>query len=136
MSDLLIDTHVLLWLNFSPEKLSSNLLEVLEDTHNQIAVSMISFWEISLKYQLRKLSLFGVLPQDLLSATRQMGIEISDIAAETFATFFQLPLVAGHQDPFDRLIIWQCITQNKTLVSHDRKFQDYQDFGLKILGQQ
>jgi PIN domain nuclease of toxin-antitoxin system len=132
MSDLLIDTHILLWLNFSPEKLSTNLLEQLQDKNHRVSVSVISFWEISLKYQLGKLNLCGVLPQDILSATQQMGIETAALAPEVFTSFYQLPLLDGHKDPFDRLIIWQCIAQNKILVSHDAKLKDYTDFGLKI----
>ncbi len=130
MNNFLIDTHVFLWLNFSPEKLPQTTLKLLQDTKNQVSVSVISFWEISLKYQLGKLSLSGVLPQELLQAAEHMGIQIANITPNEFATFFQLPSVDGHKDPFDRLIIWQCINQNKTLVSHDSKLDGYVQLGL------
>jgi PIN domain nuclease of toxin-antitoxin system len=129
----LIDTHVFLWLNFSPEKLSQSTCEHLQDRKNEVFVSVISFWEISLKYQLGKLSLSGILPQELLSATEQMGIQVANIASHEFATFCQLPSVDGHKDPFDRMIIWQCIVQNKILVSHDAKLNDYIKLGLHVL---
>lgn len=133
MNNFLIDTHVFLWLTFSPEKLSNNILKQLQDRKNQVSVSAISFWEISLKYQLGKLHLSNTLPHELLHAAKQMGIRILDTTAKELATFFQLPSVEGHKDPFDRLIIWQCITQNMTLVSHDTKLSCYTDLGLKVL---
>lgn len=133
MNNFLLDTHVFLWMNFSPEKLDPKLLKQLQDRENHISVSVISFWEISLKYQLGKLSLSGVLPHELLQAAHDMGIEIANITPEEFATFFKLPLDSNHRDPFDRLIIWQCITQNKTLVSHDSKFNNYKNFGLQVI---
>ena len=133
MNNFLIDTHVFLWLHFSPEKLPKNTINQLEDRKNQVSISVISFWEISMKYQLGKLSLSGILPNELLDTTEQMGIEIANITPKEFATFFQLPSVDGHRDPFDRMIIWQCITQNRILVSHDSKLDNYLELGLNVL---
>ena len=62
-----------------------------------------------------------------------MGIYIANITSDEFAGFYQLPLIEGHKDPFDRLIIWQCISQSKVLVSHDYKLDAYVHFGLHVL---
>ena len=132
MHSFLIDTHILLWLFFSPEKLSKRTLKHLEDPKNQISVSSVSFWEISLKYRLGKLGLEGVLPNELPSLATQMGIHIVNITADEFASFYQLPLMKEHKDPFDRMIIWQCICQKMVFVSHDSKFEEYDCFGLKL----
>lgn len=131
--NLLIDTHIFLWLAFSPEKLSDTTLNHLQDKRNQVSISVISFWEISLKYQLGKLSLSGILPNQLLGAAEQMGISVADITSNEFATFFQLPSVYNHKDPFDRLIIWQCISQSRTLVSYDSHLDSYIELGLRVL---
>ena len=133
MNDFLIDTHIFLWLTFSPEKLSSTTLEQLQNRQNQVLVSAVSFWEISLKYQLGKLHLSGISPHELLPVAHQMGLKILDFSTQELATFYQLPLIEGHKVPFDRLIIWQCITQNKTLVSHDAKLTGYQTIGLNVI---
>jgi len=133
MRNFLIDTHVLLWLIFSPEKLPSQTRKYLEDPQNQVSVSSISFWEISLKYRLGKLILSGVLPNELPHLVTQMGIQIANITPNEFASFYQLPLVEEHKDPFDRLIIWQCISQQMVFVSHDSKLDAYADFGLNYI---
>lgn len=44
----LLDTHVWFWWVSSPELLSNAQREFLEKTTDQIAVSIISLWEISL----------------------------------------------------------------------------------------
>lgn len=92
MNNFLIDTHVFLWLNFSPEKLAQNLLDQLQDRKNQVSVSVISFWEISLKYQLGKLSLSGILPDELLDSAKQMGIPVANLSPNEFASFLNYPL--------------------------------------------
>ena len=132
MCNFLIDTHVLLWLIFSPEKLPKETLKKLEDQKNQVSVSSISFWEISLKYRLGKLKLSGILPHELPNITTQMGIRIANITPNELASFYQLPLVEEHKDPFDRLIIWQCISQKMMFISHDSKLDCYTHFGLLI----
>ncbi len=133
MRNFLIDTHVFLWLSFSPEKIPAQTLALLADPQNQVSVSAISFWEISLKYRLGKLILNGILPDELPNLATQMDLHIINITAEEFASFYKLPLVEEHKDPFDRMIIWQCIAQKMVLVSHDAKFNSYADFGLHVL---
>ena len=129
----LIDTHVLLWLLFRPNKLLATQLSILVDPENTIYVSSISFWEISLKYGLGKLDLSGVLPKDLPEYAKKMDIKVLDIQVEEFATYYQLPSIKKHKDPFDLMLIWQAINNNLVLVSVDSKFRAYLDHGLKLL---
>ena len=133
MFNFLIDTHVFLWLIFSPDKLSKKTLKQLEDQKNRVSVSSISFWEISLKYRLGKLGLTGVLPNELPDLANKMNINIANITADEFACFYKLPLVNEHKDPFDRLIIWQCISQQMLFVSHDDRVTQYSQHGLNFL---
>ena len=51
----LIDTHILFWSLFDPKKINDKIKGFLINTNNTIYVSKISFWEISLKYSLRKI---------------------------------------------------------------------------------
>ena len=127
----LLDTHCLLWAIFSPEKLSKSTREKIKDAENDISVSVISFWEISLKYALRKLELTNSAPEDLPEITQKMGIEVLPIDRHEAASFHKLPRLA-HKDPFDRLIIWQAIQKKLTLISSDREFRQYQRLGLKL----
>lgn len=129
----LIDTHIVLWLLFNPAKISDDKLSILEDPENEIYVSSLSFWEISLKYGLGKLDLSGVLPQDLPELVQKMDINILETHAEEFTGYHKLARVDKHKDPFDRMIIWQAICHDFVLISVDNKFKVYTKFGLKIL---
>ncbi len=45
----LIDTHILIWLAVSPEKILKDIMDLLENKANEVYVSTISFWEIAIK---------------------------------------------------------------------------------------
>ena len=128
----LLDTHTFLWTAFSPDKLSSKARDEISSAANQVYISSVSFWEISLKYTLGKIELTACTPADMPDIAAQMGIEILQLGALETASFYQLPKVA-HKDPFDRMIIWQAIQQQLTLVSKDANFPEYRQFGLKVL---
>jgi PIN domain nuclease of toxin-antitoxin system len=128
----LIDTHTFLWSIMDPDRLGLKARDILEEPDNRIFVSVISFWEISLKYALGKISLINVLPEQLPEAAKQMDFETLTLSAAEAATFYRLPNV-GHKDPFDRLIIRQAIQNKLPLISKDKKFRDYNALGLKLI---
>ncbi len=127
----LVDTHILLWSLLDSGRLSNNILHLYDDA-DEVAVSNISFWEISLKYRLGKLELKGITPDDLLVAARESHFKIIDIDAETMASLHQLPL-RNHRDPFDRILIWHAIRNQTTLLSRDNAFEAYWQDGLRLI---
>jgi len=114
----LLDTHALLWALFSPEKLGAEARRILRNRENAVAVSVVSFWEISLKYAIGKLELEGIHPEELPEVTREMDIAIVPIDPAEAAAFHRMP-VTVHRDPFDRLIAWQAISRSMCLVTRD-----------------
>ncbi len=128
----LLDTHAFLWAVFSPVKLSRRARAVIVEKSNTVAVSSISFWEISLKYSLGKLVLENTSPEQLVPAAREMGLEIVDPSAEESASFHRLPR-AAHRDPFDRMLAWQAIGREWILITKDGALPAYRDAGLKTL---
>jgi PIN domain nuclease of toxin-antitoxin system len=129
----IIDTHIFLWLLFEPKRVPKNVLDTLKSPSNKVSITSISFWEISLKYNLGKLELNGITPDELPKMAEKMGIETQEISAKDMASFHKLEKNSKHKDPFDRIIIWHCITHEKTLISLDGKFDSYEEFGLKVL---
>ncbi len=128
----LIDTHVLLWALFEPKRISLPAKKAVETVSNEVFVSAVSFWEISLKYQLGKLELNGCFPDELPEQVRAMGLEIEEVSADLMASFYRLP-VEKHKDPFDRLLAWQAIQEGMVLITKDPAFSTYQSAGLKTL---
>lgn len=44
-----------------------------------------------------------------------------------------LPWKENHKDPFDRMLVYQCINQNITLISKDNKMRLYKEDGLDCI---
>ena len=128
--NLLLDTHGFLWSLFTLGKLSRAAVREIKSPNNDVAVSVVTFWEISLKYALGKLELTGVKPEELPHFAGQMNLEILPITAAEASSFHKLPRLS-HKDPFDRIIIWQAIQRKMNLVSKDRDFKAYRKFGLR-----
>ncbi len=128
----LLDTHVFLWAVFEPDRLSEKARQAIGDPDNTVYVSSATYWEISLKYALGKLVLTNVLPDALPDTSRQMDFEIMDVDADTASTFYRLPRTK-HKDPFDRLVVWQAIKKNVTLITKDKGIGVYRKLGLKTL---
>jgi len=131
MSGYLLDTHSFLWSVLQPEKLSQQAVAILENVDNKIFVSGITFWEISLKYSLGKLTL-GCKPDDLLKIADDMELEKISLTLEEAALFYQLPKQL-HKDPFDRMLIWQAISRDLVLISKDGQFDNYSQYGLHVI---
>ena len=124
---ILIDTHVLLWYLNGDEKLSPSIISILEDDENQIAISVVSLWEFTIKFSLGKLKLKSPITlDDIKHYIESRNVDIVNIDLDSLVTLFQLPYHEDHSDPFDRMLIAQSMTKNFTVISVDKHFKFYQ----------
>ncbi|MFP4035958.1 MAG: type II toxin-antitoxin system VapC family toxin [Desulfobacteraceae bacterium] len=129
---LLLDTHAFLWTLFAPENLSKKAARAVEKPGSEVSVSVVTFWEISLKYGLGKIELAGVGPEDLPAAAEQANLAILEMSPDEASSFHRLPR-GKHKDPFDRLLVWQALQRDLILVSKDGSMDLYAGLGLKRL---
>jgi PIN domain nuclease of toxin-antitoxin system len=125
---LLLDAHALLWFLAGDSKLGMKALACIQDTRNILFVSPATLWEIGIKDTLGKLTLperFENLFPERLEAS---GILILPILIPHLHRHRALPF--HHNDPFDRLLIAQALTEDLTLVSCDSELAAY---GVKLL---
>ncbi|MBN1499109.1 MAG: type II toxin-antitoxin system VapC family toxin [Spirochaetes bacterium] len=127
----LLDTHVFLWSLFDTSKLSKSVKDIMLNENNDLFVSSISFWEISLKYSIGKLKLENVKPDELPLYAEKSGFEILNFDELTAAAFYKLPCL-DHFNPFDRMIIWQSINSDMIIISKDEKFKEYIQHGVRL----
>lgn len=127
-----MDTHVFLWVVLTPKKVSKKVKDILLDPEPTKYISAITFWEISLKFSLGKIYLEGVVPDKLPFIAQDTGFKILNLGSQTASTFHKLPKI-GHKDPFDRMLAWQAIREEYTLLTADKEFSDYIEHGLKII---
>ncbi len=127
----LLDTQHLLWLFIEPEKIKKNRIAVIAAESNVVYFSQVSLWEISIKYKLGKLKLGGGTPQDFYSEIENSFLLCKRIENKELISNHSLGML--HRDPFDRLLIWQAISNGLTFVTSDSLVQEYTKFELKIL---
>ena len=119
MAALLLDTHVLLWANEAPERLSIEAVDALEDPANDLFVSSISVAEIEIKRALGKLD----LKHSCQTLAARLDANWLDLTATHAMGLRALPSL--HADPFDRLLIAQAVAEGHTLVTNDDKVLAY-----------
>lgn len=117
--NILIDTHIFLWLAYEPNKISAKHFEYLEDLDNTLYLSSISVAEMMIKKSLGNLQIEFDIPQ----LCKEMGIEILDFDAKSALLLGNLPFY--HRDPFDRMIISQSLANKYYILSVDKKFSQY-----------
>ncbi len=128
----LLDTHYVIWTLTDTKWLSKKVKDIIVNPYHQIIVSTISFWEISLKSSLGRLVITGFLPEELPNLCLQTGFDIELLSSHDSSTYHQLT-ANYHKDPFDRMLIWQAISNDYTLISVDPNVKRYVSTGLKIL---
>ena len=86
-------------------------------------ISIVSLWEIGIKYSLKKLSLQK--PLDILfSEIYQTDfMDILELKTEHILKSVELPFY--HRDPFDRLLYAQAKAENMSFLYTDKIFDKY-----------
>jgi PIN domain nuclease of toxin-antitoxin system len=129
----LLDTHAFIWATLDTVRLSKRVKEIISDRNNEIFVSTVTFWEITLKASIKKLTFEKIDIKDFPKYAREMGFTIMETGERETITFHELPLKENHRDPFDRMLIWQAITNDMVLLSKDTLIKQYEKNGLRII---
>jgi PIN domain nuclease of toxin-antitoxin system len=115
---LLLDTHAYLWWRRNDPLLSEAGRRAIADAPF-VFVSVASAWEAAIKVSVGKLRLDEPIREGIdLSAFQELPITLAH--TEIVA---RLPL--HHRDPFDRMLVAQCIGERLVLVTRDRHFEAY-----------
>jgi PIN domain nuclease of toxin-antitoxin system len=129
---LLLDTHILLWSIGDTKKLSKNLIAQIKNQDNEILVSAVSLWEIALKYSIGKLAVnFKV--ENIPDYCTKMGYELISLNPTEALESLKLPQKHNHKDPFDRMLVYQCIKNGYVLASSDKEIEQYGKDGLQSI---
>ena len=119
----LLDTHTLLWIAANDSKLSEEAKNLYLNSGNIILFSLTSLWEMAIKISLKKVSIGVPLSEFIKIHIRANDIQILNIELQHILLLENLPY--HHRDPFDRLIISQCIYENISVLSSDKIFDLY-----------
>jgi PIN domain nuclease of toxin-antitoxin system len=123
VTSYLLDTHVWLWLQTTPERLGDDVGELLADRTNTLLLSAASGWEIAIKYRLGKLPLPEPPAEYVPGRMRLSGVTSLPIEHAHALRVADLP--DHHNDPFDRLLIAQAQELTIPIVTADRQMSAY-----------
>ena len=115
---LLLDTHTIVWLALSPGELSAGTVSLIEKA-DEVAISVISRWEMGIKAKDRKFPQIAAFD----AAIASWGFTILPILREHVVIAADLPLL--HRDPFDRMLVAQAIHGDFILLTADRQLEIY-----------
>ena len=128
---ILLDTHYLLWAFIDTSKISKSIYSKLLADENEVFYSQASLWEISIKFNMGKLSLKGMKPEEFYEEIENSFLKCRVFENDELITLYKLPI--EHKDPFDRILIWQSIKSDFYFLSVDKQVVNYRKYGLKIL---
>ena len=120
---LLLDTHIFLWFISGDERLPETIRAQIQNSENEVYLSVISVWEAIVKHQIGKLTLPQTAEQYLPAQRERHQIESLALDEASIAHLAKLPSI--HRDPFDRMLICQSIQHRLTLVTLDDVMREY-----------
>ena len=119
----LLDTCTFLWIIAGAEELSSSAIRIFTDPANEVFLSAMSVWEISVKHTLRKLPLPRPLERFVVEQRERHGMAALPLDERAVLHLHKLPTL--HRDPFDRMLICQAIEHNCMLLTPDPLIVQY-----------
>jgi PIN domain nuclease of toxin-antitoxin system len=114
--NLLLDTHILLWAIYAPERLPEKTCPTLIDPDNTVYFSSASLWEIAIKTSLGKPDFKVDAGTSLQLALKTGFVEL--LLSARVAVGVQ-SLLWLHRDPFDRLLVSQALALPARLLTAD-----------------
>lgn len=123
MTRLLLDTNAWLWMMSDSERLGTAARQVVADEANELILSAVCAWEISIKWALGKLPL-PLPPVEFVKASiEQAGLTRLQI---DFSHVVKVASLAPHHhDPFDRLLVAQAQVTGLAVLTGDPMFGRY-----------
>ena len=119
---LLLDTHIVIWAAFAPDRLSPAARSLITAEENELLFSAVNLWEVAIKRALGRRDFqfdSRLLRRNLL----ENGYRELPITSNHAVAIDQLPDI--HKDPFDRLLIAQSMVEGILLLTSNPTVAKY-----------
>ena len=127
--NLLLDTHIWIWNDLEPWKITPDVNRELASPENQLWLSPVSVWETIVLLEKRRISLkqdFGQWVDESVKALQLQEAALTwEVAHELRFTLL------GHRDPADRFLVATAKVYDFTLVTADERL--WSAPGLNVL---
>ena len=125
----LIDTQALAYYLYAGKQLPKSIKDFIDDYENMGYVSVVSLHEIVVKNAKGQI----IVPEPIIKVIPHIRETNLDIIPINFHHVIRLETLERdpiHKDPFDRLLIAQCIEDRLTFITSDGKAKLYEKYGL------
>jgi len=126
MTQLLLDTNVLLWYFWDSNRIDS-IKGLIASEEVDVHISVVSFWEIAIKVRAGKLD---VNLNELRAFARKHAFPELPVTSDYLKIYLELPNL--HKDPFDHMLLAQAITCPMRLITGDSLLADYSSLVMVV----
>jgi PIN domain nuclease of toxin-antitoxin system len=125
----LLDTHIWLWTLLEPDKLDSDIAEVLRNRDNELFLSPITVWETLILAEKERIELYPSPKEWVLEALKRSPVKEAKLshAIALKSRLIELP----HKDPADRFIAATAWEYDLTLITVDEILREAKQ--IKVL---
>ena len=126
----LLDTHIILWALLDDKSLDKKVKELILNKNNEIYYSTVSSWEVEIKHQKDKsFKLTGEQFIFLCDQNYLLNLNINNKHVNNLKNVEN----KINKDPFDRMLLAQAKAENMILITHDKKFNNYDKDNVMIV---
>ena len=122
---LLLDTHIWLWSELEPERLSQGVADAIENPENELWLSPISIWELIVLWQKKRVLPGEDIETSIPRALRALPLQEATITYEVAREVARLSL--PHRDPADRFLVATAKVFELTLVTADERLMELRE---------
>lgn len=116
---LLLDTHIWVWTQLEPDKLTGHVLEELKNKNNEIWLSPISVWELLHLVRKRRISLDQEVYEWIDNVLTTDALKEAPLTTEVVLAMREIQL--PHRDPADLFLAATAKAFDLTLVTADAR---------------
>jgi PIN domain nuclease of toxin-antitoxin system len=128
---LLLDTHIWIWSAVEPERLKRNVAQALDDEKNELWLSPISIWELSVLVKKKRVEIDETLDAWVMKAMSKTKFREAPLTNDVVLEVSRLHF--SHRDPADHFIAASAKTFQLTLVTADPRLIKLRQQGIAIL---
>jgi PIN domain nuclease of toxin-antitoxin system len=124
----LLDTHVWIWWNLNPSKLSKKVIKIITDTKNydEMLLSAISIWEFCKLVEKKRIVLSCDTEEWINNAIVMPKFRIVQLTSTISYKSTSLP-APFHNDPADQIIVATAREENATILTSDHRILNYKN---------
>jgi PIN domain nuclease of toxin-antitoxin system len=120
---ILLDTCAFLWITTDSEHVTETARAAFRDPGNQIYLSAVSAWEITIKHSAGRLRL-PETPAKFIPR-RRTDYSLISLPFDEGSALHEAKLPRLHGDPFDRMLICQAMMHGLVLMTPDEMISQY-----------